>query len=94
MLEDFAVGLDQGSSTQTHSSAPISTAISAPINDTINGFGQPREPGRLIFVTNRGPIEHHFGPDGTPDAERGAGGVVSGLLCAASGRAVSGSRWQ
>jgi trehalose 6-phosphate synthase len=87
------VGLDQGSPTQTHSGAPISTPVSTPINDTIcdtiSGFGQPREPGRLIFMTNRGPIEHHFGPDGTPLAERGAGGVVSGLLCAASGRAVS-----
>ncbi|HEV2458353.1 MAG TPA: trehalose-6-phosphate synthase [Ktedonobacterales bacterium] len=44
---------------------------------------------RLIFVTNRGPVEHHFGADGTPEARRGAGGVVSGLLCAAQGRHVS-----
>lgn len=46
-------------------------------------------PGRLIFVTNRGPIEHAFGPDGLPHASRGAGGVVSGLLCAAQDRPVS-----
>lgn len=45
--------------------------------------------GRLIFVTNRGPIEHAFDPDGLPAATRGAGGVVSGLLCAAQDRAVS-----
>lgn len=83
------MGLDQGSPTQTHNGAPISTSISAPISDTVTGCGQPQKPGRLIFVTNRGPIEHGFGPDGTPQAERGAGGVVSGLLCAASGRAVS-----
>lgn len=44
---------------------------------------------RLIFVTNRGPIEHAFGPDGLPAASRGAGGVVSGLLCAAQDRPVS-----
>ena len=46
-------------------------------------------PQRLIFVTNRGPIEHAFGPDGQPAASRGAGGVVSGLLCAAQERPVS-----
>lgn len=44
---------------------------------------------RVIFVTNRGPIEHHFAEDGTPVAQCGAGGVVSGLLCAARGRPVS-----
>lgn len=45
--------------------------------------------GRLIFVTNRGPVEHSTGPDGILLATRGAGGVVSGLLCAAEGRPVS-----
>lgn len=44
---------------------------------------------RVIFVTNRGPIEHQFAEDGTPVAQCGAGGVVSGLLCAARGRPVS-----
>ena len=44
---------------------------------------------RLIFVTNRGPVEHAFDPDGVPIASRGAGGVVSGLLCAAQDRPVS-----
>ncbi|MBF6592601.1 MAG: hypothetical protein IVW57_18995, partial [Ktedonobacterales bacterium] len=44
---------------------------------------------RLLFVTNRGPIEHLVGPDGRPVARRGAGGVVSGLLCAARERPVS-----
>lgn len=47
------------------------------------------DPRRLIFVTNRGPVEHHFAPDGTPIAKRGAGGVVSGLICAAHERPVS-----
>lgn len=75
------MGLGQGLPPQTH--------ISAPIADTIHSLRHPQEPGRLIFVTNRGPIEHSLGPDGTPQAERGAGGVVSGLLCAASGRTVS-----
>ena len=44
---------------------------------------------RLIFVTNRGPVEHSFAADGTPVAHRGAGGVVSGLLWAAQERPVS-----
>jgi trehalose 6-phosphate synthase len=44
---------------------------------------------RLIFVTNRGPVEHHPGSDGRPHARLGAGGVVSGLLAAAQGRPVS-----
>src|SRR5262249_6745876 len=41
-----------------------------------------------IFVTNRGPVEHHFDVSGQPQARRGAGGVGSGLLCAARGRRV------
>ncbi len=45
--------------------------------------------GRVIFVTNRGPIEHGFGPENTPVARPGAGGVVSGLLSAATQRSVS-----
>ena len=44
---------------------------------------------RVIFVTNRGPIEHSFDESGTPEAQCGAGGVVSGLLCAARGRPIS-----
>ncbi len=36
----------------------------------------------LILVSNRGPVEHAFDPDGSPQAIRGAGGVVSGLLSA------------
>lgn len=44
---------------------------------------------RLIFVTNRGPIEHTFDASGAPTAHQGAGGVVSGLLCAARERPVS-----
>lgn len=44
---------------------------------------------RIVFVTNRGPIEHQFAESGVPVAQCGSGGVVSGLLCAARGRAVS-----
>jgi trehalose 6-phosphate synthase len=47
------------------------------------------EAQRLIFVTNRGPVEHSFGSDGSITAQRGAGGVVSGLLWAAEGRPIS-----
>ncbi len=45
--------------------------------------------GRLIFVTNRGAVEHHSSDTGTFEARPGAGGVVSGLLCAARERPVS-----
>lgn len=48
-----------------------------------------RNASRLIFVTNRGPVEHTFDNDGSPVAHRGSGGVVSGLLCAAQERPVS-----
>src|SRR5258707_6539362 len=44
---------------------------------------------RLIFVTNRGPVEYAFGADGTAQPQAGAGGVVSGLLSAAPERPVS-----
>jgi trehalose 6-phosphate synthase len=47
-----------------------------------NGLGDGGDGRNLILVSNRGPIEHTFGPDGIPQAIRGAGGVVSGLLCA------------
>lgn len=52
-------------------------------------LAQPASAGDVVFVTNRGPLEHRFGPDGLPQAQRGAGGVVSGLLCAAEGRRVT-----
>ena len=44
---------------------------------------------RLIFVTNRGPVAHSFDTDGSITVERGAGGVVSGLLWAAEDRPIS-----
>lgn len=59
---------------------------------------QTNDAGRLIFVTNRGPVEYTFAAGatgatgatgGSPVAHRGAGGVVSGLLCAAQERPVS-----
>lgn len=43
----------------------------------------------LILVSNRGPIEFTSGPDGVPQAIRGAGGVVSGLLSAIGQRPVT-----
>lgn len=52
------------------------------LNDSVEGCD-------LIFVTNRGPIEHSFTAVGAPEAQRGAGGVVSGLLCAARNQQVS-----
>src|SRR5262245_8658353 len=42
-----------------------------------------------IFVTNRGPVEHYLDASGRPQTRRGAGGVVSGLLCAVQGRRVT-----
>lgn len=56
--------------------------------DAVSGR-ESSDAGRLIFVTNRGPIEHAFDASGAPMAHRGAGGVVSGLLCAAQDRPVS-----
>src|SRR5258708_24273104 len=44
---------------------------------------------RLIFVTNRGPVEYAFGADGTAQPQAGAGGVVSGVLSAAGEPPVS-----
>lgn len=43
----------------------------------------------LILVSNRGPIEFTIGPGETPQAVRGAGGVVSGLLSAIGQRPVT-----
>lgn len=48
-------------------------------------FSQPSTTCRLIFVTNRGPVEYAAGPNGVPEAHRGAGGVVSGLIDAVDG---------
>jgi trehalose 6-phosphate synthase len=37
---------------------------------------------QVILVSNRGPVDHYFDEDETPIAQRGAGGVVSGLVSA------------
>ncbi|MEO7002759.1 MAG: trehalose-6-phosphate synthase [Ktedonobacterales bacterium] len=47
---------------------------------------------RLIVVSNRGPVEHSFvgaGAEQRIEARQGAGGVVSGLLCALQERPVT-----
>jgi trehalose 6-phosphate synthase len=44
---------------------------------------------RVILVSNRGPIEYVAGANGLPEARRGAGGVVSGLLSALEQRPVT-----
>ncbi|MGO8949886.1 MAG: trehalose-6-phosphate synthase [Ktedonobacterales bacterium] len=63
------------------------------VRDKANLYGfeaiRTDEAGRLILVTNRGPIEHSFAPDGSIRAQLGAGGVVSGLLSAADDRPIS-----
>ena len=41
---------------------------------------------RVILVSNRGPVDHHFDEDEMPIAQRGAGGVVSGLVSAVGQR--------
>ena len=41
---------------------------------------------RIILVSNRGPVGHSFDEDETPIAQRGAGGVVSGLVAAVGHR--------
>lgn len=75
--------IDQGAVSESTPSL-LFTSASSPHSRIQHG-----DPRRLIFVTNRGPVEHSFGPDGKPVAKRGAGGVVSGLLCAAQQRPVS-----
>jgi trehalose 6-phosphate synthase len=47
-------------------------------------MGEPAGGGRVLVASNRGPISFHPGPDGQLTARRGGGGVVSGLLTAAS----------
>ena len=34
---------------------------------------------QLILASNRGPVEHHLGPEGRTEARRGSGGVVTAL---------------
>lgn len=41
---------------------------------------------QAILVSNRGPVDHYFDEDETPIAQRGAGGVVSGLVSAVGHR--------
>ena len=41
---------------------------------------------QVILVSNRGPIDHYFDEDEIPIAQRGAGGVVSGLVSAVGQR--------
>lgn len=75
----------------TESKGVFASSIAVPKPSSILEMPERREgsPQRLIFVTNRGPIEHTFGPGGQPTSSRGAGGVVSGLLGAAQERPVS-----
>jgi trehalose 6-phosphate synthase len=82
--------------------APVQASIQAPIlriessvareaqaqdaRDAHVGHDAKHEADRLIIVSNRGPVEHCFGADGAPLAQRGPGGVVSGLLAALGDR--------
>jgi trehalose 6-phosphate synthase len=72
--------------------SPLSWATPESRSDSGTAARQGTATGQpdLLFVTNRGPLEHRFDAHGILTAERGAGGVVSGLLCAAEGRRV---RW-
>ena len=44
------------------------------------GPGTPRDDGRLLVASNRGPLSFTLAPDGSLSARRGGGGLVSGLL--------------
>ncbi|MBF6591842.1 MAG: trehalose-6-phosphate synthase, partial [Ktedonobacterales bacterium] len=61
----------------------------AEVTDMAGRWGGAAERERLILVSNRGPVEYTFTDDGLPEAHRGAGGVVSGLLCAVRQRPVT-----
>ncbi len=44
------------------------------------GPGTPRDGGRLLVASNRGPLSFTVAPDGSLSARRGGGGLVSGLM--------------
>ncbi len=44
------------------------------------GPGTPRDGGRLLVASNRGPLSFTMAPDGSLSARRGGGGLVSGLM--------------
>ena len=44
------------------------------------GPGTPRDRGRLLVASNRGPLSFTLAPDGSLSARRGGGGLVSGLM--------------
>ena len=44
------------------------------------GPGTPRDGGRLLVASNRGPLSFTLAPDGSLSARRGGGGLVSGLM--------------
>jgi trehalose 6-phosphate synthase len=52
-----------------------------------NSVGSSPQP-ECIIVSNRGPIEHAFAPDGEYEIRDGAGGVVTGLLGAIQRRPI------
>jgi trehalose 6-phosphate synthase len=57
--------------------------------DLMQLWGDASERERLILASNRGPVEYTLNGDGLPEARQGAGGVVSGLLCAVRERPVT-----
>jgi trehalose 6-phosphate synthase len=67
---------------------PLASASSLSARHLIASRADRPSP-EVLFVTNRGPVEHRVDAEGVLCAERGAGGVVSGLLCAAQGRRVT-----
>jgi trehalose 6-phosphate synthase len=47
-------------------------------------MGEPAGGERVLVASNRGPMSFHLGEDGQLSAQRGGGGMVSGLLTVAS----------
>ena len=52
----------------------------APDHEAVPAAGTPRDGGRLLVASNRGPLSFTMTPDGSLSARRGAGGLVSGLM--------------
>src|SRR5262249_37764675 len=71
-----------------HTRFAVPGEIQDRFDSTASNTRMQRRMADCIFVTNRGPVEYHADSTGQPQARRGAGGVVSGLLCAAQERRV------
>ena len=67
---------DAGEAATSRAAGPQGT----PAAQAAPGPGAPRDGGRLLVASNRGPLSFTLAPDGSLSARRGGGGLVSGLM--------------